>query len=189
MTDAASAVLAAIRTEYARYRRLAELALEQVEDGDLARELCADGNSIAILFRHLSGNLRSRFVDFLTSDGEKPWRERDREFEPPDGDRAQLLADWRAAWAAVDAALREVEAAAPDGLLATVVIRGQPLTAADALLRSVAHVATHVGQIVLLARTFAGPRWRSLSIPRGASAAYAQHPERERGPDAAPPAR
>lgn len=174
--------VAAIRTEYNRYRHLAELALDQTADADLTRRLDADGNSLAILFAHLSGNLRSRFTDFLRSDGEKPWRQRDREFDERAGDRAALLRDWQQAFAVLEAALGEVEAGGEATLQQRVTIRGQPLTVTEALLRSVAHLANHVGQIVLLARTFAGGRWRSLSIPRGGSDAYARAPTRERGP-------
>lgn len=180
-------MLQAIRTEYDRYRRLVELALDQTGDPDLDRRSHADGNSIAILLAHLSGNLRSRFTDFLTSDGEKPWRERDREFDEPGRDRAALLLDWSTAWRVVDQALADVESAGDDGLGRTVAIRGQPLTVGEALSRSVAHVAYHAGQIVQLARTFAGETWQSLSIPRGGSAAYAQNPTREKRPDGQPP--
>lgn len=176
--------LASIRTEYQRYRRQVELALEQVADADLHRTLDPDGNSIAVLLRHLGGNLRSRFTDFLGSDGEKAWRQRDAEFETTAATRAELLAQWRAGWHAVEQALDAVAAAGPDVFARNVTIRAQPLTVLDALLRSVAHVASHAGQIVLLARTFVGPSWRSLSIPRGGSAAYASNPTREKSPDA-----
>lgn len=175
--------LPSLRTEYQRYRRLAELALEQVADADLCRALDPDGNSIAVLVRHLAGNLRSRFTDFLTSDGEKPWRQRDEEFAATTASRRELLAAWQAGWDAVDRALADVAAAGPEAGGRSVAIRGQPLSVLDALARSVAHVAYHTGQIVLLARTFQGPSWRSLSIPRGGSVAYAAHPTRERSPD------
>lgn len=178
-------LLASLRTEFHRHRRNAELALEQVADQDLARRLHGDGNSVGILFRHLSGNLRSRFTGFLTSDGEKPWRQRDEEFEPGSDDRAPLLTAWSEAWRCVEQALADVAAAGPDAFARTVTIRQQPLTVLDALLRSVAHVAYHTGQIVLLARTFAGPCWRTLSIPRGGSAAYAANPTKEKSPDGA----
>lgn len=177
-------LLPSIRTEYQRYRRLVELALDQVDDRDLDRTPTTDGNSIAILLGHLSGNLRSRFTDFLTSDGEKPWRRRDAEFEPTGRTRAQLLDAWRAAWLVVDRALADVAAAGDAALGRTVTIRNQPLSVLDALLRSVAHVAYHTGQIVLLARGFAGDRWQMLSIPRGGSAAYAANPTKEKSPDA-----
>jgi hypothetical protein len=174
-----------VRAEYQRYRRLVELALDQVADVDLARRLDPGGNSIANLLTHLAGNLRSRFTGFLTTDGEKEWRRRDAEFEDGATDRASLLADWDAAWRCVDAALDDVAAAGTDACALTVTIRRQPLTVLEALLRSVAHVAYHAGQVVLLARAFAGPAWRTLSIARGDSAAYAQNPTRERGPDGA----
>ena len=177
-------LLSSIRTEYQRYRRTAELALEQVADADLHSIPYADGNSLAILLRHLSGNLRSRFTEFLTTDGEKPWRQRDEEFENPTGGRTELLAAWSEAWRVVDQALADVAAAGPDAFVRHVTIRQQPLTVLDALLRSVAHVAYHTGQIVQLARTFVGAGWRTLSIPRGGSAAYAANPTKERSPDA-----
>lgn len=175
-------VLPAVRTEYQRYRRLVELAVAQVPDQDLDRRLDPDGNSIAITIAHLVGNLTSRFTDFLTSDGEKEWRRRDAEFEAPGLDRDALLAAWREAWSIVDTALAAVDDAGPEALLRTITIRRQPLSVLDALLRSLAHVAYHTGQIVLLARTFAGAGWQSPSIPRGGSAAYDADPTRERGP-------
>lgn len=178
-------MLNAIRTEYTRYRRMIELALEQVRDEDLHRRLTGDanGNSIAVLLGHLTGNLKSRFTEFLTSDGEKPWRERDREFEDAQRDRAALLKAWSAAWEVLDHALDDVAAAGDGALDHTVTIRGQPLTVAEALVRSVAHLASHAGQVVLMARAFAGDRWRTLSIPRGGSAAYAADPDKEKTPD------
>ncbi|MFO1078478.1 MAG: DUF1572 family protein [Planctomycetota bacterium] len=174
-------MLPAVRIEFARYRRMVELAVEQVDDADLPRRLDPDGNSIAILLGHLSGNLRSRFTEFLTSDGEKPWRRRDAEFEEHGRTRGELLAEWAEGWRCVDDALAAVEAAG-DGVFARgVVIRGVALSVGEALLRSVAHVATHAGQIVLLARHWAGDRWRTLSIPRGGSGAYAANPTLEKG--------
>ncbi|MEZ5963327.1 MAG: DUF1572 family protein [Planctomycetota bacterium] len=176
-------LLASIRTEYARHRRMAELAVAQVSDAAFDQCLDPHGNSIAVVMAHLAGNLRSRFTDFLTTDGEKPWRDRDREFEAPGVTRAELMARWREAWTVLDRALADVAAAGPDALGRTVTIRDQPLTVGDALLRSVAHLAYHVGQIALMARAFAGDRWQTLSIPRGGSAAYAANPTREKSPD------
>lgn len=178
-------LLAAVRTEFRRYRRQTELAIDQVAAADLDRRLAADGNSIAILMSHLSGNLKSRFTDFLTTDGEKPWRNRDREFEAPGLTREQLLGAWRDGWQAVDDALLAVAAAGPAALDRDIAIRKQSLTVTEALLRAVAHVATHTGQIVLLARHWAGASWQTLSIARGDSDAYAANPNRERGPDTA----
>ena len=175
-------LLPAIRTEYQRYRRLCELAIAQVNDADLYQRPHDDGNSIAITIGHLTGNLRSRFTDFLTSDGEKEWRQRDAEFEDPGIDRETLLANWCDAWRLVDEALAAVDSRGPQAFAQTITIRRQPLTVLDALLRSVAHVAYHTGQVVQLARAFAGSQWQSLSIPRGGSADYAANPTRERGP-------
>lgn len=176
-------LVASIRTEYHRYRRLTELALEQVSDEQLSHRESDESNSIAIILRHLSGNLRSRFTDFLTSDGEKPWRARDEEFEPPEGGRDALMQQWTDAWDVVEQSLRDVEAAGPDAMGRTVYIRGVGLSVQDAYLRSIAHVAYHTGQIVWLAREYAGPAWRTLSIPRGGSAAYAANPTNEKSPD------
>ena len=173
-------LVSSVLGEYRRYRRLAELALEQLDDEQLHARTDADANSVAILVHHLAGNLRSRFTDFLTTDGEKPWRERDREFEPPDLTRAELLAAWSSAWDVVELSLG---ALTPTDLEVEVTIRGKALTVTEALYRSVAHVAYHVGQLVLLARQARGSAWTSLSIPRGGSAAYARQPTRERGPD------
>jgi hypothetical protein len=172
-------VLAAVRSEYLRYRRLAELAIEQVGDAELHATLGPDENSIAVLLAHLAGNLRSRFTDFLTSDGEKPWRDRDGEFEPRPAGRGELIERWDEAWAVL---LAELDALDELDLAREVRIRGQPLTVAAALARSLAHASYHVGQIVLLARHHAGPRWRSLSIPRGESLRYGANPDRERSP-------
>lgn len=179
-------MLESIRTEYSRYRRMVELALDQVADADLDRRVPGDdvGNTIAVTVGHLTGNLKSRFTDFLTTDGEKPWRQRDREFESPGLDRDELLQQWAEAWSTVEAALDEVAAAGPNAFARVVTIRQVELTVADALLRSVAHVAYHTGQIVMMARAFAGERWRTLSIPKGGSAAYAANPDKEKGPDA-----
>ena len=152
-----------IRRTYLNYRTLAERAITQVSDEQLRVALDAEDNSIAVIMQHVAGNLRSRFNGFLTSDGEKPDRNRDAEFEPHTTDRAALLDDWNDAWSIV---LRELEALAPDDLARTVHIRNQPLTVVEALNRSVTHTAYHVGQIVFLAKHLAGSHWQSLSIPK-----------------------
>jgi hypothetical protein len=162
---------------------MCELALEQVSDADLVYRPTEESNTLAIIVRHLSGNLRSRFTDFLTSDGEKPWRARDEEFEPPEGGRDELMARWATAWEVVEQSLRDVAEAGPDVMARTLTIRGQEVSVQDAYLRSIAHVAYHTGQVVWLARERAGAAWRTLSIPRGGSAAYAAAPTREKSPD------
>lgn len=171
----------AVRNEFLRYRRLLELSATQVSDADFFRVTGADGNSIAVIIQHLAGNLRSRFTDFLSSDGEKSWRERDSEFELPTLERRKLLERMVEAWGVLDIALGEVEDT--DAFHAMVTIRKQQLTVMEALYRSLAHHAYHVGQIVLLARTAVGDDWNSPSIPRGGSADYESNPTRERSPD------
>ena len=164
-TKLADAYLRNIVRTYRTYKEMAERAIEQVPSDDyLNRELDESSNSIAIIARHMSGNLRSRFRDFLTSDGEKPDRNRDTEFES-DGhiSREQLLKSWNAAW---EIALGSIEALSADDLERTIRIRAEELLVVEALNRSVTHVAYHVGQIVYLARHFASPNWKTLSIPR-----------------------
>lgn len=148
------------------YKQLGDKAMAQVADADLHRVLVNEGNSIAIIVRHMAGNMRSRFTDFLTSDGEKPWRDRDSEFEDAGQDRATLLQDWESGWACFFAAVEPLTEA---DLSRTVYIRNEGHTVEEALHRQMAHYAYHVGQIVLLARAFAGDGWSSLSIPRKAS--------------------
>lgn len=164
-----AAYLADIRRTYRNYRQLAERAIAQVSDAQLTTALDAEDNSIAVIVRHVAGNLQSRFRDFLTSDGEKPDRNRDGEFEPPSAvDRARLMSEWNAAW---DLVLRELDTLSADDLERTVYIRREPFLVAEALNRSVAHTAYHVGQIVFLAKHLAAT-WTSLSIPKGKSAEF-----------------
>jgi Protein of unknown function (DUF1572) len=158
-----------VRT-FTNYRTLGEKAMIQVSDEDLHTLIDADANSIALIVKHVAGNLRSRFTDFLTTDGEKPDRQRDTEFDMPEPvSRAEILAWWDRGWSAV---LTAIEALTPDDLDRTVTIRGEPFLVVEALNRSAAHTAYHVGQIVLLAKHFAGQRWTSLSIPKGRSAEH-----------------
>jgi hypothetical protein len=156
-----------VRT-FRTYRTLGDRALAQAPDASLHVELDANSNSIAVTVKHVAGNLRSRFRDFLTTDGEKPDRHRDTEFEmPTPADRAEILRWWNEGWfIAFDA----IEALTPDDLTRTVHIRGEAFLVVEALNRSVTHTAYHVGQIVYLARHFAGPIWTSLTIPKGQSA-------------------
>jgi hypothetical protein len=163
--------------EFARYRASGEKALAQVSEEGFNHVVAPDGNSIAVIVRHVSGNLRSRFTDFLTADGEKPTRDRDGEFAPGTYTRAEIDEAWRAGWTAVEQALDDV---GEDDLQSTVKIRGQPLSVHEALCRSLAHTATHVGQIVLLARIVATDKWKWISIPPGQSAQYNQNPTMEK---------
>jgi hypothetical protein len=155
-----------VRT-FRNYKALGEGALAQVSDADLHAVLDPDANSIAVIVKHLAGNLRSRFTDFLTSDGEKPYRDRDAEFEMPEmASREALVGSWEQAWTV---ALASLEALTPDDLERTITIRQEPFVVLEAVNRLAAHTAYHVGQIVLLAKHAAGPGWKSLSIPKGQS--------------------
>lgn len=165
-----------LQTTIADFRRLkwlAEAAMEQVDDADLHRRADDEANSIYIVAKHMAGNMLSRWTDFLTSDGEKPWRERDNEFEPDDASCEALLAMWEKGWACCMAAL---EALGEDDLMRTVTIRQEPHTVIQALQRQLSHYAYHVGQIVEMAREVVGPQWTSLSVPRGESARFAAAP-------------
>jgi hypothetical protein len=151
------------------YKRLAERAMEQASDSDLFAELDEHTNSIAIIVKHMSGNMRSRWTDFLTTDGEKPDRNRDSEFEAPAESRAELLELWEQGWACLFTA---IEPLTEVDLARTVFIRGEAHSVMQAINRQVAHYQYHVGQIVLLARHFAGDHWQSLTIPRKQSAEF-----------------
>ena len=172
MTTIDTAVGAAYLKDVIRQMRLykgyVDKALPRVPDANLHTELDANSNSIAVIVKHVAGNLRSRYRDFLTTDGEKPDRLRDTEFEMPErASREELLRRWDEGWSI---ALGSIEALAPEDLGRTITIRGEGYLVIEALNRSVAHTASHVGQIVYLARHFAGDAWTSLTIPKGASA-------------------
>ena len=170
-------IVDAIRGEFIRYKALAEAAIAQTDEAELSREPAAEGNSIATICWHVAGNLQSRFTDFLTTDGEKPWRRRDEEFLPRQVTRTELLARWEAGWSVLLAALAELDDAALDG---RITIRGQALRIDEALLRSLAHAAYHCGQIVLLAKHARGAAWQSLSIPKGKSEEANRNPPGQR---------
>jgi hypothetical protein len=142
----------------------AEKAIGQIDDAQFFALLDDDANSIALIMKHVAGNMRSRWTDFLTTDGEKPDRHRDTEFEQEGGDtRDAIVARWNAGWEVLFDALSSLH---PDDLGQTVTIRGEPHTVVQAINRQVSHYSAHVGQIVLLAKHFAGPRWQTLSIPK-----------------------
>jgi len=148
-------------------KKLAEKALAQVSDDEFFHRLDPGSNSIALIVKHLAGNMRSRWTDFLTSDGEKPDRHRDSEFEVAESDtRSELMGRWEQGWGCVFGA---VEALKPEDLGKTVAIRGEPHSVLKAVNRQLTHYAHHIGQIVFLAKHLAGPRWKTLSIPRGQS--------------------
>jgi Protein of unknown function (DUF1572) len=157
-------ILTSIEHEYRRYKKLGERAFEQAKDDELTVIPTPEGNSMAMLAWHLSGNFKSRFTDFLTSDGEKPWRDRESEFEARTVSRADLLARWEEGWSILFQALSGLS---DDALGQRVTIRGEESSVLQALHRSLAHASYHVGQVVYLAKSFRGGAWRSLSIPRG----------------------
>jgi hypothetical protein len=166
----AAHALADARLQFRKYRALAEGALSQVADADFFRAPDPESNSIALVVKHLAGNMRSRWQDFLTTDGEKPDRHRDREFEvEPSETRASLMAAWERGWRLT---FEAVDPLTPDDLLREVRIRGEAHTIWQAIERQIAHYAYHVGQIVYIAKHFAGSKWRSLSIPKGKSAEF-----------------
>jgi len=158
-----------IRAEYERYKALGEGAVAQVRDDELSQPGPNGSNSLAVICWHISGNLRSRFSDFLTSDGEKPWRNRDEEFDDRAVTRQEFLAKWEQGWSVLFAALDGLTDA---NLRDTITIRGQAHTVHEALHRSVTHTAYHVGQMVYVAKAMHGDQWKSLSIPRGQSQSY-----------------
>ena len=165
--DLAQAFLSDIRKTFRNYKALGERAIARAPDSSLHTDLDANSNSIAVIVKHVTGNLRSRFRDFLTTDGEKADRDRDAEFEMREQvSRDELLRWWDESWAIV---LGELDALQPADLARTVYIRGEGFLVIEALNRSATHTAYHVGQIVYLARHFAGDAWTSLSIPKGAS--------------------
>ncbi len=165
--------------EYERYKIIGERALAQIPDEALNQMPYAEGNSAAMIVRHLSGNFRSRFTDFLTTDGEKPWRDRDAEFANVLYTRQQMNELWSQGWEVLFNALKTLSEA---DLSAQVTIRGVALTVHEALCRSLAHVALHVGQIIVLARWSHQGEWQSLSIPKGGSAQYNANPTKEKRP-------
>ena len=170
-------LIKAIEAEFRRYQALAEAALEQVAEEQLSAPGPSGGNSLAIICWHVSGNLQSRFTDFLESDGEKAWREREEEFAARKVTRDKLLAKWAVGWNVVLGTLASLR---DDDLARDVVIRGRPLKVHEALLRALAHISYHVGQIVYLAHAHCGKAWKYLSIPPGGSAAYNADPRFEK---------
>lgn len=165
--------------EFKRLKALAEKALVQVPADRFFEVTGAEDNSLAVVVKHVAGNLRSRWRDFLTADGEKPGRNRDAEFViGPEDTRERLMAAWEDGWGLLFGALSPLKGA---DLSRTVLIRGEPLSVLQVVNRQLTHYAYHVGQIVFLAKHFAGSKWTSLSIPRGQSEAFNQAPKKYLG--------
>ena len=158
--------MAAVINAFEANKRLADRAVEQVPDDKLHVALDANTNCIAVIMKHIAGNLLSRWTDFLTTDGEKPWRHRDDEFVDSFASRSALLEYWERGWACLLATLRGLKL---EDLARTVTIRGEPHSVPLAVERSLGHTCYHIGQIVQVARVHAGEKWNTLTIPRGAS--------------------
>jgi uncharacterized damage-inducible protein DinB len=176
--DPGAAYLDEVVRNFRGYKRLAEGALAQVNDEEFFAQLDPEANSMALVVKHISGNMRSRWTDFLTSDGDKPDRHRDTEFEiyREQDTRESLMQRWEAGYQLLFDAIR---ALTPADLGRTVTIRKQPHTVLQAINRQMAHYAYHVGQIALLAKHARGAEWKSLSIPRGMSEQFGQQAEQE----------
>ncbi len=179
-SDVAAHYLEEARRQLRGHKRMGEAAISQLRDEDFFLTLDPESNSVAILVKHLAGNMRSRFTDFLTTDGEKPDRLRDREFELNSATtRADVMSWWEEGWACVFGA---IEALQPEDVLRTVTIRGEPHTELQAINRQIAHYAQHLGQIVFLAKHLRSSEWETLSIPRGKSEDYkVAPPKSDRG--------
>lgn len=176
-----TAVLTEAIREFERMKRLAERAIAQVDDTGYFARSTDDANSIALLVKHLAGNMWSRWRDFLTTDGEKEDRRRDTEFELYDGDtRAGLAEGWERGWGALLDTLKALE---PSDLNRSITIRDEPHSVLEAIFRQMTHYSYHIGQIVLLAREQVGAGWTSLSIPRGKSEEFRQNPSRYLHPE------
>jgi hypothetical protein len=165
--DLAAHYIDEARRQMRGHRRMGEAAMSQLRDEDFFVTLDPESNSVAILVKHLAGNMRSRFTDFLTSDGEKPDRFRDREFEVTGATtRADVMKSWEEGWSCVLGAIDELK---PEDVMRTVTIRGEPHTVLQAINRQIAHYAAHIGQIVFLAKHLRSSEWKTLTIPRGKS--------------------
>lgn len=172
-TEIADCYLDEMRHRFAAQKQLADRALTQVDDRALSAALSNDGNSIGILMKHVGGNLHARWKDVFASDGEEG-RDRDAEFEhEPDDSPEKCRRIWERGWTTATEALDRI---GPADLTRTVMIRGESMLLIEALGRSLTHTAQHVGQVVLLARHFAGPGWKTLSIPRGGSRTFRRVP-------------
>lgn len=154
------------------YKTLAEKSFAQISDEEFFRAIDAEANSVAAVAKHIGGNLRSRWSDFLTTDGEKPDRNRDAEFEPQNDSRESVMRIWDKGWQTL---FDSINALAPEDLNKTVTIRTEEFTVTRAITRSLAHAAYHIGQIVLLAKHFRSSEWQTLSIPRNKSAEFNQY--------------
>ena len=169
--DLGKAIIDGALTSFRANKGWADKAVGQLPDEKLHIALDPNTNSIAVIMKHIAGNLLSRWIDFLTTDGEKPWRNRDDEFVDSFASRDELTAYWNSGWQRLIDSLDGLSAA---DLCKTVTIRGEPHTVSLAIQRSLAHCGYHVGQIILIARILAGDNWSTITIPRGTSADFNQ---------------
>jgi hypothetical protein len=172
-------IIEAIEGEFRRYQALGQATIRQLNEQQLATPLSRGGNSVAILVWHISGNLKSRYTDFLTTDGEKEWRDRDSEFIARTVTQKELAERWNEGWDVLYATLQQLD---DDKLGLTVTVRNAPQSALEGILRGLAHTSYHVGQIITIGKELRGPEWRWLSIPPGGSAEYNKNPKIEKGP-------
>ena len=172
-----TALVGSIVAEYRRYKALGEGALDQLSGEEVCHTPPGSSHSITTIVWHLSGNLESRFTDFLTTDGEKPWRKREEEFASRSVSLTELKEKWQRGW---NVLLATLDGLTDEDLMREVMIRGQSLRVHDALHRSLAHTSYHVGQIVWVAKAIRGDQWRYLSIPPGGTAAYNRDPRLDR---------
>ena len=162
--------------EFRRLKKLSDDAVKQISEDQFFQTLGEGDNSAALIYKHMAGNMLSRWKDFLTTDGEKEWRNRDSEFEIVDTDRYEdLIGRWEESWAVL---FSELAALKPEDLSRTVTIRGEGLTVLQAISRQLTHYAYHVGQVVYVSKHFAGSNWKSLSIPLGRSKAFNEAPKK-----------
>lgn len=165
----ASYYLSGVKKQFSYYKNLGDKTFEQLTDEQLFWQYNDDSNSIAIIVKHLWGNMRSRWTDFLTSDGEKEWRNRDEEFEGDIENKAELLHKWEEGWKCLFDALTPLT---EEDLNREIYIRNQGHTVMEAINRQLAHYPYHIGQIVFIGKMACSAKWQSLSIPKGSSAVY-----------------
>jgi Protein of unknown function (DUF1572) len=157
---------------FRNYKKLADRSIEQVSDEEFFTIIDAESNSIAVILKHIAGNLHSRWRDFLTTDGEKPDRDRDQEFEVIEDTRASLLESWEAGWRTL---FNSIEPLTEEDFAKTITIRGEPHSVVEAINRQLMHYSYHIGQIVFLAKHLKSTEWKTLSVPRNRSGEYNKH--------------
>lgn len=155
--------LESVENQVTRYKNLAEKAIEQLDDNQFFWRPNDESNSVAVLVKHIAGNMLSRFTDFLTTDGEKPWRDRDGEFEVNHHDRTGLMEQWKKSWTVLFNTLRELK---EEDLSKMISIKGEKRTALNAIVSALAHYCDHIGQIIYISKSLKNTSWKTLSIPK-----------------------